>query len=213
LRKDGYTRAKIDGEIKDLEEVFVLDKRKKHNIDVIIDRLVIKEGILRRLTDSLEAAARLSGGLVKIEVVGGKDFLFNEKLSCVECGVSYPEINPTTFSFNSPFGACAECKGLGVKFYFDPEYVVPDASLSINEGAIAPWSRSGGKKAAGWYLNMLSSLAKHYRFSLDMPFKKLSGQVRETILNGSGEEEIEFLHEGERSKYAYTGRSRGIEEP
>jgi len=210
LRKDGYTKAKIDGEIKDLEEVISLDKRKKHNIDVIIDRLIIKEGILRRLTDSLEASARLSGGLVKIEVIGGKDLLFNEKLSCVECGVSYPEINPTTFSFNSPYGACPECKGLGEKFYFDPELVVPDEKLSINEGAVAPWSRSGGKKAAGWYLNMLASLAKHYKFSLDAPFKKLSANIKEIILGGSGEEEIEFLHEGERSKYAYTGTFEGV---
>ena len=210
LRKDGYTKAKIDGEVRDLEEVISLDKRKKHNIDVIIDRLVIKEGILRRLTDSLEAAARLSGGLVKIEVLGGRDLLFNEKLSCVECGVSYPEINPTTFSFNSPYGACTECKGLGEKFYFDPDLVVPDETLSINEGAIAPWSRSGGKKAAGWYLNMLASLAKHYRFSLDAPFKKLPANIKEIILGGSGEQELEFLHEGERSKYAYTGTFEGV---
>lgn len=210
LRKDGYTKAKIDGEARDLEEVISLDKRRKHDIDVIIDRLIIKEGILRRLTDSIEAAARLSGGLVKIEVLGGRDLLFNEKLSCVECGVSYPEINPTTFSFNSPYGACAECKGLGEKFYFDPELVVPDESLSINEGAVAPWSRSGGKKAAGWYLNMLASLAKHYRFSLDAPFKKLPANIKEIILNGSGEEELEFLHEGERSKYAYTGTFEGV---
>lgn len=210
LRRDGYTRAKIDGETRDLEEVVSLDKRRKHNIDVVVDRLVMKEGILRRLTDSLEAASRLSGGLVKIEVVGGRDLLFNEKLSCVECGVSYPEISPATFSFNSPHGACPECKGLGEKFYFDPELVVPDDSLSLNEGALAPWSRSGGKKAAGWYLNMLSSLAKHYRFSLDAPFRKLTPKIREIILNGSGDEEMEFLHEGERSKYAYTGAFEGV---
>jgi excinuclease ABC subunit A len=210
LRKDGYTKAKIDGDVKDLEEVISLDKRRKHNIDVIIDRLIIKEGILRRLTDSLEAAARLSGGLVKIEVPGARELFFNEKLSCVDCGVSYPEINPTTFSFNSPYGACTECKGLGEKFFFDPDLVVPDESISISEGAIAPWSRSSGKKAAGWYLNMLSSLAKHYKFSLDAPFKKLPAGIKEIILNGSGEEELEFLHEGERSKYAYTGAFEGV---
>jgi len=210
LRKDGYTRARIDGETKDLEEVFVLDKRKKHNIDVMIDRLVMKDGIIRRLTDSLEAAARLSGGLVKVEVSDGKELLFNEKLSCVECSVSYPEISPTTFSFNSPFGACPECKGLGEKFFFDPGLVVPDEALSLNEGAVAPWARSGGKKAAGWYLNTLASLARHYRFSLDMPFRKLPAKTRDIILNGSGEEEMEFTHEGDRSKYAYTGAFEGV---
>ncbi|MBZ0221330.1 MAG: excinuclease ABC subunit UvrA [Candidatus Methylomirabilis sp.] len=210
LRKDGYTKARIDGEARDLEDVVVLDKRKKHSIDVIIDRLVIKEGILRRLTDSLEAASRLSGGLVKVEVVGGKELLFNEKLSCAQCGISYPEISPTTFSFNSPYGACPECKGLGEKFYFDPELVIPDAELSIRDGAIAPWSRSGGKKAASWYLNMLSSLARHYKFSLDAPVKKLQPRIREIILNGSGEEEIEFRHEGEKSKYAYTAPFEGV---
>jgi len=210
LRKDGYTKARIDGELRDLEDVISLDKRKKHNIDVIIDRLIIKEGILRRLTDSLEAAARLSGGLVKIDALGGKDLLFNEKLSCAECGISYPEISPTTFSFNSPYGACPECKGLGEKFYFDPLLVVPDEGISLRDGAVAPWSRSGGKKSAGWYLNMLSSLSRHYKFSLDTPFKKLPPRIREMILGGSGDEEIEFRHEGERSKYTYTSSFEGV---
>ncbi|MDP2690390.1 MAG: excinuclease ABC subunit UvrA, partial [Deltaproteobacteria bacterium] len=150
LRRDGYTRVKINGEMRGLEEVLSLDKRKKHTIEVVIDRLIIKEGVLRRLADSLEVAGGLSGGLVKVEVNGSGEMLFNEKLSCVECGISYPEITPTIFSFNSPYGACEECKGLGEKFYFDPELIVPDPNLSLREGAIAPWGRSGGKKAATW---------------------------------------------------------------
>ncbi len=210
LRKDGYTKIKLNGELKDLEEVLILDKRKKHYIDVVIDRLIIKEGLARRLTDSIEVAARLSGGLVKVEVNGAKEMLFNEKLSCPECGISYPEINPTMFSFNSPYGACEECKGLGEKFYFDPELVAPDQNLSLAQGAIAPWGKAGGKKAVKWYLEMLESLARHYKFSVNAPYKKLPSAAKEVILNGSGEEEIEFHYESGKSKYTYTQAFEGV---
>ncbi|MBI5644104.1 MAG: excinuclease ABC subunit UvrA [Deltaproteobacteria bacterium] len=209
LRKEGYTKVKIDGTMLDLGEVVSLDKRKKHHIDVVIDRLIIKEGILRRLTDSLEVAARLAQGLVKVEVNGGKELLFNEKLSCIECGISYPEINPTAFSFNSPYGACEECKGLGEKFYFDPELVVPDQNLSLKEGAIAPWAKSSGKQASFWYLSMLEALARHYSFSIITPFKKLPERIRDIVLNGSGEDEIEFLYASDKSKYTYTQAYEG----
>ncbi len=210
FRKDGYTKIKLNGELKDLGDIISLDKRKKHYIDVVIDRLIMKEGILRRLTDSLEVAARLSGGLVKVEVNGGKEILFNEKLSCTECGISYPEINPTTFSFNSPYGACEECKGLGEKFYFDPELVVPDLNLSLASGAIAAWGRAGGKKATKWYLEMLESLARHYKFSVNTPYKKLHANIKNIILNGSGEEEVEFYYASSRSKYTYTQTFEGV---
>src|SRR3990170_2264543 len=155
LRKDGYTKVKIDGEMHDLEEAVMLDKRKKHSIDVVVDRIILKEGVLARLADSLEAALRLAGGIAKVEVVGSEELLFNEKLSCVDCGISYPEITPTMFSFNSPYGACTECKGLGEKFFFDPELVVPDARLSLREGAVAPWKASGGRRCSPYYLHML----------------------------------------------------------
>jgi excinuclease ABC subunit A len=210
LRREGYTKVKIDGEMKDLEEVVSLDKRKKHNVDVVVDRIVMKEGVLARLSDSLEVSARLSGGLVKVEVVGGKDMLFNEKLSCAVCGISYPEITPTTFSFNSPYGACEECKGLGEKFYLDAELVIPDHDLSIVEGAIAPWSAASGKKANYWYLQILEGLAKHYKFNVHTPFKKLPEKIRQILLHGSGEEEIEFLYESEKSKYTYTEPFEGV---
>ncbi|MBI5467824.1 MAG: excinuclease ABC subunit UvrA [Deltaproteobacteria bacterium] len=210
LRKDGYTKIKLNGVMLDLEEVVGLDKRKKHTIDVVVDRLVIKAGVLRRLSDSLEVAARLSQGLVKVEVVGGRELLFNEKLSCVECGISYPEINPTMFSFNSPYGACEECKGLGEKFYFDPGLVVPDEGLSLSEGAIAPWGRSGAKKASSWYLHTLESLARHYKFSVSVPFKKLPEKVRDLILNGSGEDELEFSYKSDKSNYTYTQAFEGV---
>jgi len=210
LRREGYTKIKIDGEMKDLEEVVSLDKRKKHNVDVVVDRIVMKEGILTRLSDSLEVSARLSGGLVKVEVLGHKEMLFNEKLSCAVCGISYPEITPTTFSFNSPYGACEECKGLGEKFYFDAELVVPDESLSIAEGVIAPWSAASGKKTSHWYLQILEGLAKHYKFNVHTPFKKLPEKIRQIILHGSGDEEIEFLYESEKSRYTYTESFEGV---
>ncbi|MFQ5736321.1 MAG: excinuclease ABC subunit UvrA [Thermodesulfobacteriota bacterium] len=204
LRRDGYTRVRINGGMLALDEPIILDKRRKHTIEAVIDRLIIKDGILRRLADSLEVAARLSGGLVKVEVNGHEELLFNEKLSCVECGISYPEITPTTFSFNSPYGACEECKGLGEKFYFDPGLIVPDAGLSLREGAIAPWGRSGGKKAASWYLHMLESLGRHYGFATTTPFGKLPAGVRKMLLHGSGEEEVEFDYRSDRSRYTYT---------
>ncbi|MBI5588420.1 MAG: excinuclease ABC subunit UvrA [Deltaproteobacteria bacterium] len=210
LRKDGYTKIKLNGVMLDLEEVVSLDKRKKHSIDVVVDRLIIKESVLRRLSDSLEVAARLSQGLVKVEVAGGRELLFNEKLSCVECGISYPEINPTMFSFNSPYGACVECKGLGEKFYFDSGLVVPDESLSLSEGAIAPWGKSGARKASSWYLHTLESLARHYKFSVSAPFRKLPDRIKEVLLNGSGEEELEFLYQSDRSRYTYTQAFEGV---
>ncbi|MFQ5465373.1 MAG: excinuclease ABC subunit UvrA [Thermodesulfobacteriota bacterium] len=211
LRREGYTRIRINGEMKDLEDVTALDRRRKHFIDVVVDRLVIKGGLARRLVDSLEVASRLSGGVVKAEVVGGPELLFNERLACVPCSVSYPEITPTTFSFNSPHGACPECGGLGEKFYFDPALIVPDESLSIRDGAVAPWSRSSGsKKARGYYFHMLASLAAHYGFDLSTPFGKLPARIREIILNGSGDEEIEFDYAGDKSRYTYRQPFEGV---
>ncbi len=213
LRRLGYTRVKIDNEIKDLDDPISLDKRKRHYIDVVIDRLIIKEGILRRLADSLEVASRLSGGIVRIEATGHKDLLFNEKLSCINCGISYPEITPAMFSFNSPYGACVGCKGIGDKYYFDPGLVVPDTSLSIEQGAIAPWSRASGadgKKSPSYYLHMLEALARHFGFALSTPFKGLAKDIREKILYGSGAEELTFDYKGPRSAYSYTGAFEGV---
>ena len=128
----------------------------------------------------------------------------------MECGISYPEINPTMFSFNSPYGACEECKGLGEKYYFDPSLVVPDADRSLSEGAVAPWGKSGAKKASSWYLHTLESLARHYGFSLSVPFKKLPEKVRDLVLNGSGDEELEFSYKSDRSNYTYTQAFEGV---
>jgi excinuclease ABC subunit A len=208
LLRSGYTRVKVDGVMKGLEESIVLDKRKKHYIDVVVDRLVVKDGIVGRLADSLEVSARLSGGIVKVEAEGPKgprELFFNEKLSCVDCAVSYPEITPTTFSFNSPHGACPECNGLGEKIYFDPDLVVPDKNLTLERGAVEPWSRR-----AGYYRQILSSLARHYGFSLLKPFKRLDGKVKDLILFGSGEEEIEFEYRKDRNRYTFFETFEGV---
>ncbi|MBW2649162.1 MAG: excinuclease ABC subunit UvrA, partial [Deltaproteobacteria bacterium] len=141
LRKDGFARVRVDGSIRDLGEDITPDKNRRHDIDVVIDRLIIRTGIGKRLRDSLEIAIGLSGGLVGIQVVDGEELLFSENYACPECGISMPELAPRMFSFNSPYGACPECGGLGTKVYFDENLIVPDPGLSIREGAIAPWER------------------------------------------------------------------------
>jgi excinuclease ABC subunit A len=210
LRKEGYTRVRINGEITELDSIIVLNKRKKQNIDVVVDRLVLKDNVRRRLTDSLEVAARLSDGIVKLDVVGAKELLFNEKLSCVKCAISYPEINPTTFSFNSPYGACGACKGLGEKFYFDPELVVPNGSVPLDAGAIAPWAAATGKRVSPYYLHILKALGTHYSFDLSKPWSKLRKNVRELLLNGTGTEAVEFEHRTGRSRYSYNEPFEGV---
>jgi len=141
LRRGGFVRAKIDGKLRELEEEIVLDKNRKHQIEVVVDRLIIKDKIAKRLTDSLEVALNLGGGIVKIEDLNGKETLFSEKFACIDCGISYPEITPRIFSFNNPYGACPSCGGLGTKLYFDSELIVPNPELSIREGAIHPWAK------------------------------------------------------------------------
>ena len=189
LRRDGFIRVKVDGQQKDLSEEITLDKKKAHTIEVFVDRLVVRKGRMeKRLADSLETALKLAEGIVKIEVDGGRELIFSERFACPECGVSYPEISPRMFSFNNPYGACPECDGLGTKMYFDPDMVVPDVEKSIREGAVHPWQR----RASDYYYQMLESLAKHYSFDIRAPWKKLPKKVRDVIMNGSGEEEIDF---------------------
>ena len=198
LRKDGYTKIKIDGEVKDLSEDIAVDKKKKHDIDVVIDRLVIKPAIVKRLADSLEVATRLSNGIAKVEVVGKDEVLFNENLACIDCGISYPELTPAMFSFNSPHGACSECNGLGGKLYFDPDLVVPNKEISLREGAIAPWAN----KTSIYFHQMIEALSRHFKFDIYTPFKNLPNKIQDMLLYGSGTEEVEFYYEkGDRRHY------------
>ncbi|MBI1920513.1 MAG: excinuclease ABC subunit UvrA [Geobacter sp.] len=200
LRKEGFARVVIDGAQFELAEEITLDKNKKHDIDIMVDRLIVKTGIERRLADSLETALHHAEGIVKVQIVDGPTILFSERFSCIECGISYPEIAPRMFSFNNPYGACPECTGLGTKMYFDPELVVPNPLLSIRDGAIAPWE----KRLSGWYHLTLEALAKAYKFDIRTPFRDLSKSARDVILHGSKGEKIEFWWEedgGRRHTY------------
>ncbi len=206
LRKNGYVRAKIDGLIRDLSEDIKLNKNKKHTIEVMIDRLVIKEKIEKRLADSLETALNLSDGIVKIELNEKKELLFSEKNACVDCGVSFPEISPRIFSFNNPHGACPACGGLGSKMYFDPGLVVPNRNLSIREGAILPWAN----RKSIYYHQMLDALARHYRFDIYTPFKDLPQHIQQILLYGSGDERINFYYDDGTRRFSHEREFMGV---
>lgn len=190
IRKEGFVRVRIDGEILHADDITALEKNKKHTIEVVVDRLVIKEGINRRLSDSVATAVRLTEGFLLVLFPDeNREQLFSELAACHSCGISLPPISTQLFSFNNPQGACEECGGLGVIQFFDASLVVPDDSKSIREGAIAPW---GWRKEESYYGHMLESVAKHYGVSLDTPFGTLPPKVQKVFLYGSGSEEIEF---------------------
>ena len=169
LRKDGFTRVKIDGEVMLLEDDIALNKNKKHTISVVVDRLVIKKEIQRRLTDSVELTLSVSDGGLVLDVIGSDEIFFSQKAACARCGLSIPELTPQMFSFNNPQGACHKCSGLGTKRYLDPELIVPDPGLSLREGAIAPWA----KRHSVYFQQMLESLCQHYDIDIYAPFKNL----------------------------------------
>ncbi|MBI4632995.1 MAG: excinuclease ABC subunit UvrA [Deltaproteobacteria bacterium] len=206
LLKDGFVRIRVDGEMRELAEEIVLDKNKRHTIDVIVDRLVVKEGIRKRLRDSLEIAAGLSSGLVRIDVAGGEEIIFSEKYACAKCGISIPELAPRMFSFNSPYGACPDCGGLGTRMHFDENLVVPDKSLSLREGAIAPWS---GRNSL-YFHQMLDTLSRHYGFDINVPFDRLPERIQQVLLYGSGEEKIRFHVDRGGQRFFYTKPFEGI---
>jgi excinuclease ABC subunit A len=180
LAGQGFARARIDGDLHELTEDIRLDRYFQHSIEVVVDRLVIKEGIQQRLTESLEQALRLAEGVAEIEVVDGPTLTFSQHLACPLDGFSFEELQPRNFSFNSPYGACPECSGIGTRYQVDPELVVPDPDRSIREGAIAPWS----SMTADYHKRLLEGLATELKFSTDTPFNKLPKKVRDTILNG-----------------------------
>ncbi len=188
LQKEGFARVRIDGEIRDLSLDLVLSKTKRHDIDLIVDRLVMKDGIRKRLRDSLEIAVHKGDGLVRIAAADGGETLYSEKYACPDCGISMPPLAPRVFSFNNPYGACPECNGLGSRMHFAPDLVVPDAGLSLREGAIAPWAN----RSSLYYFNLLDTLAEHYDFDINMPFSNLPEKIRKVLLYGSGTEQIKF---------------------
>jgi excinuclease ABC subunit A len=206
LRKDGFTRVRIDGQIKLLDEDIVLDRNKKHDISVVVDRLIIQKGIKRRLTDSMELTLNLSGGQAILDRIDSGEIFFSQKAACSQCGISIPELTPQMFSFNNPQGACLECGGLGTKRYFDPDLIIPDQDLSLREGAIVPWAN----RHSVYFTQMLDSLCQHYRIDIYTPFKDLPKKVKEVFLNGSGDEEIKFYYEKDDRRYDYTRPFEGV---
>jgi excinuclease ABC subunit A len=183
IQKQGFVRVRIDGEIQEISEVEKLEKNKKHTIEVIVDRIVIKEGITSRLTDSVEMALRLSEGEVLVDVIDGEEMLFSQNLACPECGYSIPELTPRMFSFNSPFGACPTCDGLGNRMEMDPSLVIPNPKLSINKGVIEPWSSS----TSNYYNQLLDAVCKHFGINKNKAFEKLPEDQQQLILYGSKE--------------------------
>jgi excinuclease ABC subunit A len=178
LRTRGFTKARIDGQLRSLEEDIALDRRRNHNIDIVIDRLIVRSGIERRLAESVEVALQLADDVVVINSLDGGDRLFSRKLACVVCGISVPEMSPRAFSFNSPHGACTSCQGLGATWDFDPQRIVPDDSLSLAGGAIAPWGKGEAKQEA------VAAIASYFGIDAKTPFAKLSKKHRDLILLG-----------------------------
>ena len=193
VRQDGYVRVRVDGEIRDLSEDIECDKNKKHTIEVVVDRIVLKDGIRTRLFDSMEQALRLSHGYVTIDVIGGEPIQFSEHYACVHCGFTVGELEPRLFSFNAPFGSCSACDGLGNKLEVDTDLVVPDKTLSLNEGALAAWAPI----SSTYYLQMLQQFCVQHNISLDTPFEKLPESEQQLLLFGSADKLFHFHYENE----------------
>ena len=206
IKKNGYVRVRVDGEIYELaEEDIKLEKTKKHNIEAVIDRLIIKEGMEGRLSDSLEAALRLAEGLVIINVIGDKDILFSENFACADCGISIQEFEPRMFSFNAPYGKCDKCDGLGTLMEIDPNLVIPNKNLSVMEGAIATWGE-GRLKEDSWTYAILQALSKEYDLDLNKPIKELSKEHLDLLLYGTDgyKLSITYTKDGVKGLYSYS---------
>ncbi|MBL6995110.1 excinuclease ABC subunit UvrA [Desulfobacula sp.] len=207
IKKDGFARVRVDNEIYLMDDLVPLEKNKKHTIDAVVDRLVIKQGIEKRLSDSLELALLLSAGFVTlIDLSHNEETLFSEKASCVRCGVSYPEFTPASFSFNSPQGACKKCGGMGSVTEFDPDLIVPDPTFSLRQGAILPWKNRDSVQ----FMEFLDALVNHYKENIYTPFKKLSPDFQQVLLHGSNKEEIAFYIERMEKKIIYKKTFEGV---
>ena len=209
-KKGGYVRVRIDGSLYDLSEEIKLDKNIKHNIEIIVDRLVIKEGIERRLTDSIENVMALSDGLLMVDVIGGEMMNFSDSFACPDCNISIDEVEPRSFSFNNPFGACPECSGLGYKMEFDIDLIIPDKSLSINQGAITVMGWQSCTDKSSFTNAILQALATAYDFSLDTPFEELSQQAQDVLVNGTKGKEVIVHYKGQRGEGDYPVAFEGL---
>ena len=207
-RRSGFVRARVDGELVDLADEIKLDKQKKHTIEIVVDRLVVRPDVRGRLSDSVETAVGLADGLLTVDVVGGEELKFSQNYACPEHGVSIEELTPRMFSFNNPFGACPTCTGLGMQYAIDPDLVLPDRSLSINEGAIraSGWSVKDGTIARMYF----TGLAAHYGFSLDTPIKELPKKIVDILLYGNGKERFKVMRTGEYGHGEYSATFEGV---
>jgi excinuclease ABC subunit A len=207
MAREGFLRARIDGQMVELAgEPPTLDKQKKHSIDIVIDRIVVKPGVEKRLSSSIETALKVSGGLVILAPEGSAEETLSQSYSCVECGTSLTEITPRLFSFNSPYGACPTCSGLGTLMGVDPDKIVPDPERSILAGGVAPWPE--GSKS--WRIKMVETIAKAMGFTLSTPWKKLPAEAKQVLLHGSGDQELKFNLSGKKSSYSWTGKFEGV---
>ena len=191
LRKDGFVRVAVDGEVLELADDHELDPGQPHQVDVYVDRLIMRDGIRPRLADSLELALKLAGGVVKVAIVDGEEQIYCERLACIDCDITLPDLEPRSFSFNNPHGACPRCSGLGVLMEFEEERIVPLPGRSLKEGAIKPWAR----RNPAYHNQLLESLASHFGFDLFVPYETLPASVRQILMRGSGDVEVEFFYE------------------
>ena len=211
-RKSGYVRVRIDGNLYELSEDIRLDKNIKHNIEVVVDRLIVKEGIEKRLTDSIETVMALSGGLMTVDVADGEPVNFSQSFSCPDCGISVDEVEPRSFSFNNPFGACPECFGLGYKMEFDEDLMIPDKSISIDDGAIVVMGWQSCTDKGSFTRAILEALSKEYKFRLDTPFKDYPREIQDVILYGTGGKEVKVRYKSQRGEGVYDVAFEGLVE-
>ncbi len=209
-KKSGYVRVRIDGSLYELTEEIKLDKNIKHNIEIIVDRLVVKEGITRRLTDSIENVMELANGLMIVDIIGGEPMNFSDSFACPDCGISIEEVEPRSFSFNNPFGACPECFGLGYKMEFDVDLMIPDKTLSINQGAITVMGWQSCTDKNSFTNAILQALCKEYDFSLDTPFEELTPEVQDMLIHGTKGKEVIVHYKGQRGEGRYPVAFEGL---
>ena len=209
-KRSGYVRVRVDGNLYELSEEIKLDKNIKHNIEIVVDRLVVKEGIERRLTDSIESVLALTDGLLIVDVIDGETMTFSQSFACPDCGISVDEIEPRSFSFNNPFGACPECFGLGYKMEFDEDLMIPDKSLSIDQGAIVVMGWQSCTDKGSFTRAILEALAKAYKFKLSTPFEDYPKEIRDVLLYGTGGREVKVHYKSQRGEGVYDVAFEGL---
>ena len=209
-RRSGYVRIRIDGSMYELSEEIKLEKNIKHNIDIVVDRLVVKEGMEKRLADSIETVMELSDGLMTVDVIDGEPITFSQSFSCPDCGISIDEVEPRSFSFNNPFGACPDCFGLGYKMEFDEDLMIPDKSLSINQGAITVLGWQSCTDKGSFTRAILEALSREYKFDLDTPFEEYPKEIHDVLINGTNGKEIKVHYKGQRGEGVYDVAFEGL---